>query len=209
MGLRDWFRSGPAGEDPELEALASQAADLRALVEASERDLAASELESRLFGEATRRFRPGMDLPTAGETLLDILQEPLELSTFFVAKIDFEADLFAFPVFFEGGRVRKHASSPYSQGKGITGRTLESGHPLYIRDMIPEGVALGAMLSKAEEITGLIAQTWYGVPLGLPEQKPRVLVAFQVFPRDGFSEQRRAFLQRMTRLLALAAREEL
>jgi hypothetical protein len=209
MGLKDWFRSSPEGEDPHLLALATQVADLRAQVELSERDLAGAELETSLLGSVAGQLRPGMTLQGAGEVMLELLKDPLELATFFVARVDFEQDLTHFPVFFEGGRLRRHAPTPFSTGKGLTGRALELNEPLYIRDMIPEGIALGALLSRAEEVTGLIAATWYGIPIHGSSAQPAVLVAFQVFPRDGFSESRRAFLQRMAKLLGLAAQAEI
>lgn len=209
MGLKDWFGLGPAREDEGLAALEAQASDLRALVVAAEAELAAAELEARLLGEAAAGLRPGMSLQEAGETLLALLQSPLELATFFIARVDLEADLVHFPVFFEGGRLRRHAPSPYASAKGLTGRALERGEPLYVRDMVPEGLALGAQLSRAEEVTGLIPQTWFGIPLEGPDARPTCLVAFQVFPRDGFGPGRRAFLQRMARLLQLAAAKEL
>ncbi len=209
MGLKDWFRPSPVGEDPQLQALAKQVADLRTLVELSERDLASAELETRLLGEVAGHLWPGMTLQAAGEAILDLLREPFELATFFIAKVDFEQDLIYFPVFFEGGRLRRHAPSPYSSGKGLTGRALELKEPLYVRDMIPEGLALGALLSRAEEVTGLIAATWYGIPIPGAASQPTVLIAFQVFPRDGFPDSRRAFLQRMAKLLGLAAQEEI
>jgi hypothetical protein len=208
MGLRGWLGLGPAREDAELAALETQASDLRALVVAAESELAEAELEARLLGEAAARLRPGMGLQQAGETLLELLRGPLELATFFIARVDAEADLVHFPVFFEGGRIRRHAPTPYASAKGLTGKALESGSPLYVRDMVPEGIALGALLSRAEEVTGLIPQTWFGIPMGHPDAPPACLVAFQVFPRDGFSASRRAFLQRMARLLQLAASGE-
>lgn len=208
MGLLKWLGGTGSEQDPELAPLAGQVHGLRTQVEGAEREMAALELEMRLLGEACQRLRRGMDLQQGGEALLDLLQGPLELATFYVSRFDPVERALHFPVYFEGGRLRRHGSVSLRTHKGLTGRALESREPLYVRDMTPEGVALGAQLSRAEEITGIIAQTWYGIPMSLGGGEPLAFTAFQVAPRDGFPESRRAFLQRIARLLALAAAEE-
>jgi hypothetical protein len=167
---------------------------------------AAIELENRLLFEAARILKPGAGLQAAGSALLQLIQEPLEIATFFIAQVDWERDLMDYPIFLEGGRLRRHPLEVYSKNKGITGLAIDKGEPLYVRALDPEGMALGAILSRAEAATGLIPQTWFGVPLSRPEVdggRPFGLVAFQVFPEDGFSPRRRELLERLARLLSL------
>lgn len=207
MGLLTWLGFGRPPEDPRLEALRAQEAGLRQATREAEVALAASELDHRLLLEAARTLQPGMGLQEGGEVLLRILGAPLELATFFVAQVDWARDSLTFPVFLEGGRLRRHPMEVFSENKGLTGLAMERNQPLYIRALSPEGLALGAILSRAEAATGLIPQTWFGVPLALDtvdEGRPFGLVAFQVGPEDGFSPRRQEMLVRAARLLALA-----
>jgi hypothetical protein len=198
---------GGRPEDPRLAALRDQEAGLLASLKEAEAALTETELENGLLMEAARCLKPGMGLQAAGEALLTLIREPLEIATFFVAQVDWQRDLMDFPIFLEGGRLRRHPIETYSTTKGLTGLTMERGEPLYIRALDPEGIALGAILSRAEAATGLIPQTWYGVPLSRADVdggRAFGLVAFQVFPEDGFSPRRRELLDRFARLLALA-----
>jgi len=199
---------GGRAEDPRLVALVDQEADLLATLKEAEATLAEIELENRLLFEAARVLKPGAGLQAAGTALLRLIQEPLGIATFFVAHVDWERDLMAYPIFLEGGKLRRHPLETYSKNKGITGLAIEKREPLYVRALDPEGIALGAILSRAEAATGLIPQSWFGVPLARPDWdggRPFGLVAFQVFPEDGFSPRRRELLERMARLLSLTA----
>lgn len=207
MGLLAWLGLGRPKEDPQLAGLRAQERGLRESTREAEETLAASELDHRLLLEVARTLRPGMGLQEAGEAVLRILGGPLELATYFVASVDWDRDGLAFPVFLEGGRLRRHPMETYSQSKGLTGLAMERREPLYVRALQPEGLALGAILSKAEAATGLIPQTWFGVPLAVETHeggRPFGLVAYQVAPEDGFGPRRREMLERVARLLALA-----
>ena len=209
MGLRAWLGLGGPPRDPNLAALQGQEAGLKLATREAELALEASELDHRLLLEAARTLRQGQGLQAAGEALLRILQGPLDLATFYVAHVDWAQDRLSFPVFLEGGRLRRHPIESYSSNKGLTGLTMERGQPLYVRALEPEGRALGAILSRAEAATGLIPQTWFGVPLALEGYdggRPFGLVAYQVTPEDGFPPRRRELLERLARLLALAGR---
>ncbi len=197
---------GGKGEDPRLVALKAQEADFLATLKEAEVTLAQTELENRLLLEAARILKPSMGLQAAGLALLELIREPLEIATYFVALVDKERDLIDYPVFLEGGRLRRHPIEVYSKNKGITGVAIDKQEPVYVRALDPEGIALGAILSRAEAATGLIPQTWFGVPLSRPDLeggRPFGLVAFQVFPEDGFSPRRRELLERLARLLSL------
>lgn len=207
MGLRTWLGLEGPPEDPKLPGLRAQEAQLREATREAELALAASELDHRLLLEVAQSLRPGMGLQEAGELVLKILGPALDMPTFFVAQVDWNRNCLSFPVFLEGGRLRRHPVEIYSENKGLTGLAMERREPLYIRSLDPEGIALGAILSKAEAATGLIPQTWFGVPLGLETVdggRPFGLVAFQVAPVDGLSPRRREMLVRVARLLALA-----
>ncbi len=206
MSFLGRFGLGGKAEDPRLAALKDQESDLLATLKEAEATLADIELENRLLFEAARILKPGMGLQAAGTALLDLIREPLEIATFYVAAVDWERDLIDYPVFLEGGRLRRHPMEIYSKNKGITGVAIERGEPLYVRALDPEGIALGAILSRAEAATGLIPQSWLGIPLAHAEggeARPFGLVAFQVFPEDGFGPRRRELLERMARLLCL------
>ena len=207
MGLRAWLGLGRGPEDPRLPSLRAQEAGLRLAAQEAEEALEAMELDQRLLLAAACALRPGMGLQEAGETLLRLLGAPLGLATFYVAQVDWAQDRLTFPVFLEGGRLRRHPVEVYSASKGLTGLAMERNEPLYIKSLSPEGLALGARLSRAEEATGLIPQTWYGVPLALETVdggRPFGLVAFQIDPEDGFPPRRREMLGRLARLVALA-----
>lgn len=197
---------GGKAEDPRLMELQDQEADFRATLKEAEATLSEIELENRLLFEAARILKPGMGLQAAGTALLDLVREPLEIATYFIATVDWERDLIDYPVFLEGGRLRRHPLEVYSKSKGITGLAIEQRTPLYVRALDPEGIALGAILSRAEAATGLIPQSWFGIPLARPDfedGRPFGLVAFQVFPEDGFGPRRQELLERMARLLSL------
>ncbi|HJV90630.1 MAG TPA: hypothetical protein VJ623_10025 [Holophagaceae bacterium] len=197
---------GRRPEDPRVVAMGEQEAGLQEVLREAEATLAELELENGILLEAARVLKPGMGLQAAGAALLELIREPLEIATYFIARVDWERDQTDYPIFLEGGRLRRHPVEPYSRRKGITGLAIDKREPLYVRALDPEGIALGAILSRAEAATGLIPQTWFGVPLARPdldEGRPFGLVAFQVFPEDGFSPRRRELLERLARLLSL------
>ncbi|HEX9008799.1 MAG TPA: GAF domain-containing protein, partial [Holophagaceae bacterium] len=83
---------------------------------------------------------------------------------------------------------------------GLSERVLASGRPLYIRTM-EEGQAAGSLLTAAEQATGLIPHSWYGVPLGRGE-RPVGLLSFQSFQTDAFDERRRRIMDALGIILA-------
>ena len=209
MSLLGRLGLGGRPEDPRLANLRDQEVGLMVSLKEAEATLAETELENGLLIAAARTLKPGMELAAAGGALLTLIREPLQIATFFVARVDWEGDLLEFPIFLEGGRLRRHPLEIFSKNRGLTGVAMDKGEPLYIRALLPDGLAMGAILSRAEAATGLIPQTWFGVPLSRPDVnggRPFGLVAFQVFPEDGFSLRRQELLQRLARLLALAVR---
>jgi hypothetical protein len=122
------------------------------------------------------------------EALMGICFKPLGLASFFVALADWERDLLEFVLYHEGGKIRNHPSRPLSSRAGLSERVLAEGHPIYIRTL-EEGHASGSLLTAAEEATGLIPQSWYGVPLGWGA-RPSGLISFQSFQPEAFSDRR-------------------
>lgn len=159
-----------------------------------------------LLMRAALELRPGMEPKAAGQALLDIAFKPLGLASFFLALIDWEKDRIAFPIYHEGGRLRNQLERKFvgEHEGGLTGKAVRAEAPLYIRTL-EEGRDAGAIFSEAERISGLVPQSWYGVPLGLGTGKrPFGLVSFQSFHPDAFSESRRRLMDAMAAILALA-----
>ncbi len=155
-------------------------------------------------------LKPGMEPKAAGEVLLDICFKPLGLASLFLALIDWDHDRINFPIYHEGGRLRNQPERSFSgdQGGGLTGKAVRSGIPLYIRTL-EEARNAGAIFSEAERISGLVPQSWYGVPLGQSTAEPGRgfgLLSFQSFHPDAFSESRRRLMDAMAAILALALR---
>jgi hypothetical protein len=71
---------------------------------------------------------------------------------------------------------------------------------MYIRTL-EEGHAAGSLLTAAEQATGLIPHSWYGVPLGWGS-RPDGLVSFQSFQTDAFSEGRRRVMNALVAVLS-------
>ena len=179
----------------ENDRLRGEIADLQDLVRHQDQDLA-------LLLGAAEHFRPGMGARELGEALMDLCFRPLDLASFYVALVDWEADELSFPLYHEGGRNRNHPSRKVSGQPGLTGRAIRSGTPLYTRTL-EEAESHGAILTEAEKGSGLIPSSWYGVPFGGPG-RPRGLVSYQSFHRDAFPESRRRVMDALVRILALA-----
>lgn len=199
---------GTKGTD---EALREQAERLR-LAEEEAADLKtrledARELARHLDGErdlllaAVERLQPGMSPLALAETLLELCFKPLGLACFFLALADWETDSLTFVLYHEGGRARVHPSRRLSERAGLSERVLETARPIYIRTL-EEGLAAGSLLTAAEQATGLIPHSWYGLPLGWGEH-PMGLLSYQSFQRDAFDADRRRLMDALGRILAL------
>ena len=77
---------------------------------------------------------------------------------------------------------------------------LAGRQAIYIRTL-EAGRAAGSLLTAAEEATGLIPHSWYGVPLGWGP-RPAGLVSFQSFHTDAFSESRRRVMDALGALIS-------
>jgi len=147
---------------------------------------------------ALERMRPGADPQALAEVLLDICFKPLGLACFYMAVADWDQDQLRFVLYHEGGRARNHPPRRLSDRVGLSERVLSGRRPVYIRTL-EEGHAAGSLLTAAEQATGLIPHSWYGVPLGWGS-RPMGLVSFQSFQTDAFSENRRRVMDALAAL---------
>ncbi|MBS1766121.1 MAG: GAF domain-containing protein [Acidobacteria bacterium] len=177
--------------------------DLRELTRHLDEDLG-------LITGALKALQPGMSPEALAGSLHRICFRPLGLASFFLALADWERDMLAFPYYHEGGRERKHTPRSLSKSPGLTGMTLQRCESLYVRTLL-EGKESGTILSDAEADTGLVPQTWFGVPLGVdPAWGPRPfgVLSFQSFQPDAFSESRRALMECLSGVLAFALKAD-
>lgn len=180
--------------EADCKAIQSRLADTQELVRHLDED------RDLLLG-ALERMRPGDDLRHLSEILLEVSFKPLGLACFYVAVADWEADQLRFVVYHEGGRMRNHPSRRLSERAGLSERVLSAARPMYIRTT-EEGMAAGSLLTAAEQATGLIPHSWYGVPLGRGS-RPSGLVSFQSFQTDAFSESRRRVMDALASLMTM------
>lgn len=159
------------------------------------------ELDRELVLRVVEALQPGMDLRELGKAFCETVFRPLELASFYIAVIDHDRRIMSFPTYHEGGALRVYADRDYRAQAGLTGKTVESGKPLYVRSA-DEGLALGAVFSAAERLSGLVPQSWYGVPFGFGG-RCYGLASYQCFQRDGFNEAVRRLMDALTRILAL------
>lgn len=149
---------------------------------------------------ALERMRPGEDTKALAQSLLEVCFKPLGLACFYVAVADWELDQLRFVLYHEGGRARNHPSRRLSDRIGLSERVLSGRRSVYIRTL-EEGHAAGSLLTAAEQATGLIPHSWYGVPLGW-NSRPSGLVSFQSFQTDAFSESRRRVMDALGALMS-------
>jgi hypothetical protein len=208
-----WFgRSGP-GETPPSDRAGTLEAETRKLAEniqALEAEIREGDRDRGLLLEAALALEPGGNPAVLTGRLFDLCQAPFELGTCYLALADYEADVLAFPFYFEGGKARKPRALKYSAFTGLTTRAIEARQRQYYPTLEAQKEA-GASFTDAERITGLIPETWYGVPLGLGqgwEARPFGLLSYESFPKDAFPPGRRRILDALASLLALALKAQ-
>ncbi len=153
-----------------------------------------------LLLNALEHMRPGGTDQALAQILFDVSFKPLGLACFYVAVADWDQDQLRFVLYHEGGRARNHPSRRLSDRAGLSERVLAGRRAVYIRTM-EEGHAAGSLLTAAEQATGLIPHSWYGVPLGWGS-RPAGLVSFQSFQTDAFSEERRRVMDALVALMS-------
>lgn len=203
------FLFGDKGKQPSAEAQLARIETLERELEGAKNVLGdVQELGRHLDAErgillkAVEVLAPGKSPRELAEGLLELCFRPLDLAAFYVVTVDWEQDLMVWVIHHEGGRIRTRVSRPFSTEGGITAQAIRARKPLYTASY-EEARVLGAILSEAERLSGLIPQSWYGVPLGWGEQWFG-LVSFQSFQPQAFSEGRRKVFDALGALLARA-----
>lgn len=165
--------------------------------------LVLAEAERRLFQEVLAALSTGMAWEEAGMRLRVLCQKPFELSGFYLAQVDATAGLIRFPYFFEAGRPGSAEPLPLAPSSGLTGWALFEGRPCYL-DAREACEARGMRLTDAERRSGLLTQSWFGVPLPSPDPlHPRGLMAFHCYHPGAFSPDRRKRMETLARITAL------
>lgn len=186
----------------EVEALLDRMEELRqkrqTLGELGAQVLEESSFISGLFAA----LRPGIGWAEAGEIVRLRCARPFEVSSFYLSRVDWERDEIQFPYFFDAGRVRERASRPRTGRPGLTGRVLELARPLYL-DSKEACMAEGMVLSDAELTTGLMNQSWFGIPLMGRDHRPAGVMAFQSFQPAAFPPHRLQLMEAVAGLTAL------
>jgi GAF domain-containing protein len=134
---------------------------------------AAVALENaRLFAERERRLDEMAVLNEVGRAISSTLQldELLDLiyyqvsrvmdaTNLYIALYDKDEDWVSFPLYVEGGRVRRH-SQGRKAGQGLTEYLIRSCQPLLLPDNVD-----GRMRELGIEVIGKPAKSWLGVPM--------------------------------------------
>ena len=181
----------------------------------SEFDLMRAEVrerdeDRRLVLQILKTLKPGLEPRAMAESIRSGCESALGLATFYLALVDYEQDRLSFPLYCEGGKARTVAVRVFSEFGGLTTRVLTERQPLYFPEKRMQDVA-GAAYTDAERITGLIPETWYGIPLGVGSGwpgRPFGVLSFQAFPKDAFSPSRRGVMDALATALALAIKTD-
>lgn len=189
-----------AERDERLRRLESDCRAIQTRLESTQELVRHLDEDRDLLLGALERMRPGEEIRGLAQSLFDVCFKPLGLACFYVAVADWEQDQLRFVLYHEGGRARNHPSRRLSDRAGLSERVLSNRRSVYIRTM-EEGHAAGSLLTAAEQATGLIPHSWYGVPLGW-ESRPDGLVSFQSFQTDAFSEGRRRVMDALAALMS-------
>jgi transcriptional regulator with GAF, ATPase, and Fis domain len=185
--------------DERLRRLEAECWALQASLEGTRELVRHLDEDRDLLLTALERMRPGGDVLALAQELQGVCFKPLGLACFYVAMADWEEDLLRFVLYHEGGRSRSHPARRLSDRVGLSEKVLSGRRSVYIRTT-EEGAAAGSLLTAAEQATGLIPHSWYGVPLGW-EDRPAGLVSFQSFQTDAFNESRRRVMDALAALM--------
>ncbi len=168
------------------------------------------DADRNLTLEILATLKPGLEPKALAESIRSRCEACMGLATFYLALVDYEHDTLDFPLYCEGGKARIVATRVFSEFGGLTTRVLRTKEPLYFPELRLQEEA-GVAFTDAERITGLIPESWYGVPLGVgagwPE-RPFGVLSFQSFPKDAFSASRREVMETVGAALALALKTD-
>jgi hypothetical protein len=189
-----------AGQEERLRTLEAECQSLQSRLEGTQELVRHLDQDRDLLLGALELMRPGAEIQGLARNLQDVCFKPLGLACFYVAEADWEQDQLRFVLYHEGGRTRNHPPRRLSDQIGLSAKVLSERRSVYTRTL-EEGQSAGALLTAAEQATGLIPHSWYGVPLGWGSQ-PSGLVSFQSFQANAFSEPRRRVMDALAALLS-------
>jgi len=197
-----WRRTNPEQTEAAIRAALGRMEDLQAK-RLSLGELQAQLMEERAFiARILAGLRIGIPWVEAGELLKTHCLRPFELSSMYLARTDWASGLLHFPYFFEAGRPRERPSRALNERPGLTGRVVALGSPLYL-DSKEACMAEGMVLTEAELTTGLMNQTWFGIPMLGPEGRIAGVMAFQSFHSEAFPPHRRLMMEAVAGITAL------
>ncbi len=179
-------------------------------LESLEAELRERDADRRLTLEILGALKPTDGPKALAQSIRGGCEFALGLATFYLAMVDYRQDTLDFPLYLEGGKARVVATRVFSGFGGLTTRVLVAKQPLYFLDLDQQKEA-GVAFTEAERITGLIPESWFGVPLGVgpgwPE-RPFGVLSFQAFAKDAFSPSRREIMATLGAALALALKTD-
>lgn len=189
-----WRRNTPEQTEAGIRAALVRMEELQAK-RLSLGELQAQLLEERAFiARILAGLRPGIPWVEAGDILKGLCLRPFELSSLYLARADRASGRLHFPYFFEAGRSRERESRLLTERPGLTGRVLELGIPLYLGTK-EACMAEGMVLTEAELTTGLMNQTWFGIPFQGRDGRITGVLAFQSFHSEAFPTHRRKMME--------------
>ena len=197
-----WPRNSPEQTQREIQAALARMEELQAK-RLSLGELQAQLLEERAFiARVFAGLRPGMPWAEAVEVLKGLCLRPFELSSLYLARVDWDSGRLRFPYFFEAGRSRERESLGLTERPSLTARVVALGTPLYLETK-EACMAEGMVLTEAELTTGLMNQTWFGIPLPSRDGRVAGVMAFQSFHSEAFPPHRRQIMEVVAGVTAL------
>ncbi len=197
-----WRRSNPEQTEADIQAALARMADLQA------KRLSLGELQAQLmeerafFARILAGLRTGIPWTEAGELLKTHCLRPFELSSLYLSRVNWAASQLEFPYFFEAGRSRARESIGLTGRPSLTARVVELRAPLYLGTK-EACMAEGMVLTEAELTTGLMNQTWFGIPLTGRTGELAGVLAFQSFHSEAFPPHRRLMMEAVAGITAL------
>jgi hypothetical protein len=197
-----WSRNNPAQTEAALQAALVRMEALQAK-RLSLGELQAQLMEERAFiARILAGLRPGIPWGEAGEILKNHCLRPFELSSIYLSRADWALGELQFPYFFEAGRARVREPIGMTGRPSLTARVVALEAPLYLATK-EACMAEGMVLTEAELTTGLMNQTWFGIPLSGPAGRVAGVLAFQSFHSEAFPPQRRLMMEAVAGITAL------
>lgn len=160
------------------------------------------ETDWGLLLQAASCLRPGISRWVLAEVLRGVAFRRLHLASLYLTIVDWERDMLHSVYCHEAGRAREYPSRRLSDRPGLSGRVILDGQPIYTRNLDEAG-NLGVIFNEAAIKSGLIPQSFYGIPMSCGE-RPFGMVGFLGFSEDAFPEPTRRLMDALAGLMTLA-----